>query len=173
MAAPAWADEPDGLQLPPGFHATVVADGLTGLRHIAVRDNGDIYISTLAGRGQARQGIIALHPGADGKADSTEHFGTVDGGTGIRFYRGALYATSTTGVYRFSFKGDSLTPDGDPQTIIDGLPADGHNNRIIAFDGKGGLYVALGGMGNICTMALPAPPAPAAAPRPPPIGRSA
>ncbi len=29
-AAPALADEPDGLILPPGFHASVVADGLAG-----------------------------------------------------------------------------------------------------------------------------------------------
>ena len=54
---PAGAEEPDGLVLPPGFHATVVADGLTGARHMAIRDNGDIYVST---RGAKELGIIAL-----------------------------------------------------------------------------------------------------------------
>src|SRR5438105_1658757 len=87
LGAPALADEPDGLKLPPGFHASVVADGLTGMRHLAVRPNGDLYIST-RGAGTANLGIIALHIGPDGKADKTEHFGAISGGTGIRFYKG-------------------------------------------------------------------------------------
>jgi glucose/arabinose dehydrogenase len=163
---PALADEPDGLKLPPGFHATVVADGLTGARHLAVRDNGDIYISTRAGRGQAGLGIIALHVGADGKADRTEHFATadanatdanrIDGGTGIRFYKGALYATSVTGVYRFDLPSDGLVPTAAPTLIVDGIPTGGQLNRMLAFDGKGGMYVSVSGSGNICADAVPA-----------------
>ena len=42
---PALAGEPDGLTLPPGFHATVVTEGLGPVRHLAVRANGDIYVS--------------------------------------------------------------------------------------------------------------------------------
>src|SRR5207344_1673133 len=38
-AAPALAAEPDGLILPPGFHATVVAEGVGPVRHMAVRGN--------------------------------------------------------------------------------------------------------------------------------------
>ena len=33
-AAPALAAEPDGLTLPPGFHATVVAEGEIGRAHV-------------------------------------------------------------------------------------------------------------------------------------------
>jgi glucose/arabinose dehydrogenase len=146
----ARADEPDGLTLPPGFHAAVVDDGLVGMRHLAVRDNGDIYISTEEVRGAPSQGVIALHLDADGKVDRTAHFGDVDGGTGIHFYHGALYASSVTSVYRFDFIDDALTPAGPPQLIIDGMPTGGETNRIVAFDPKGGLYVAVGGSGNIC-----------------------
>jgi glucose/arabinose dehydrogenase len=163
---PAMADEPDGLKLPPGFHAMVVADGLTGMRHLAVRDNGDIYISTRVGRNQPGLGIIALHIGPDGKADRTEHFATadaiaadadrIDGGTGIRFYKGALYASSVTGVYRFDLPRDGLVPTAAPVKIVDGIPTGGQLNRMLAFDGKGGMYVSVSGPGNLCANPVPA-----------------
>src|SRR5579859_6907205 len=98
--AAAWtglaAQEPDGLRLPPGFHATVVAEGLGPIRHLAVRGNGDIYVSTpkdQKGLGKGG-GIIALRLDASHKAVDVQHFGSIDGGTGIRFHNGALYATS-------------------------------------------------------------------------------
>src|SRR5215471_13287855 len=104
-AAP--VDEPDGLRLPPGFHAVVIAEALGPIRHLAVRENGDIYISTprdQQGNGKGA-GIIALHLNAAHVVDQVQHFGSVDGGTGIRFFKGALYASSPSGIYRFAFKG--------------------------------------------------------------------
>ena len=62
IAAPALAAEPDGLVLPPGFHASVVADGLKGLRHLAFRNDHQLYAST---RGVKGTGILALHLGPD------------------------------------------------------------------------------------------------------------
>src|SRR3954454_24290849 len=115
------ADEPDGLRLPAGFHATVVAEGLGAIRHLAVRDNGDIYVSTpkdQQGNGKGA-GIIALHLDASGKAVDTQHFGSIDGGTGIGFHNGALYATSPSGIYRFTFNGNALVPTKDPDVIVD------------------------------------------------------
>lgn len=140
------AQEPDGLTLPKGFHATVVAEGLGGVRHMAVRDNGDVYVSMRRTKGQPA-GIVALRLGPDGTAVQTEHFGTVDGGTGIRMYKGALYAATTTAVYRFQFDGNALVPAAQPQTIVDGLAPSGHG---LAFDDKNRLYVTLGSGGNIC-----------------------
>src|ERR1700761_7028578 len=77
VAAPAaLAAEPDGLVLPPGFHARVVEDVGKNARHIAIRANGDMYISTidfaaLSGKGTGPvPGIIALHPG-NAHADAT------------------------------------------------------------------------------------------------------
>ncbi|MEJ1972783.1 MAG: hypothetical protein WDM96_10080 [Lacunisphaera sp.] len=40
------ADHNDGLILPPGFRAIVVADKLKPLRNMTVAPNGDIYIKT-------------------------------------------------------------------------------------------------------------------------------
>lgn len=149
LVAPAFAAEPDGLRLPPGFHASVVADGLTGMRHLAVRKNGDIYISTRTARAGAS--LIALRLDKTGKVVQTERFGDVAGGTGIRIFGNSLYATSVTGVYRFDFVGKDLIPVAAPQPVIDGVPSGGFQNRMIAFDDKGALYVAAGSAGNICT----------------------
>jgi glucose/arabinose dehydrogenase len=165
-AAPAFADEPDGLKLPSGFHASVVAEGLGAIRHLAVRDNGDLYVSTARARTGIGGGIIALKINPDHSAGQTEHFGVVDGGTGIRFYHGALYASSPSRIYRIALAKTALVPKpGDePQVIVDGMPAaPGSTNRQIAFDPKGKLYVALSGSGNFC----PDPSVPKGAP---PVG---
>jgi len=144
---PAFAEEPDGLVLPAGFHASVVADGLKGARHLAFRDRDTLYIST---RGKDN-GIIALHLDAGRKADRSEHFGSVNGGTGIRFWQGRLYASTPTTVYRFQFSGDELVPSAAPEVVVDGMPGVGSPNRPLALDGKGNLFVTVTGVGNICT----------------------
>ena len=158
----AAADQPDGLTLPPGFHATVVAEELGPIRHLAIRANGDLYVSTPVNAEADKAGIIALHLDAAHRADQVQHFGTVDGGTGIRFYNGALYASSASGVYRFTFDGDALVPAKEPTLIVDGMPTThpGFNrvNRPIALDGKGNLFVALDASANLCTAQTQPPP---------------
>jgi len=143
---PAIAAEPDGLILPKGFHAQVVAEGLGPIRHMALRGN-DIYVSTRKTPNQPAMGIIALRLAPDFKPLQTEHFGSVDGGTGIRIHNGALYASSGSGVYRFALD-DMLVPKAEPQQIVDGLAG---GNHPIAFDNKGNLFVGVDGGGNICT----------------------
>ena len=147
-AASAAATEPDGLVLPPGFHATVVAESLGHIRHMAVRDNGDIYVSTTHARTGPATGIIALRLGPDHTVTQTEHFGTIDGGTAIRIYKGSIYTASNTGVYRIPLDDKALVPTAAPQAIVDGLV--GPSNHGLAFDSKGGMYVSFGSGGNTC-----------------------
>src|SRR5262245_58226879 len=117
--AAATSDEPDGLRLPPGFHASVVTDGLgTTIRHLTLRRTGNIYGSTRKDS-QVNCGIIALHLDSAHKADQTQRFGSVDGGTGIRFDNDALYASTGSAVYRFTFSADELTPSKEPDLIVD------------------------------------------------------
>jgi glucose/arabinose dehydrogenase len=163
------ADQADGLKLPAGFQAMVVAEALGPIRHIAVRDNGDLYISTprdQQGNGKGA-GIIALRLDASHKVVDTQHFGAIDGGTGIAIHNGALYATSPEGIYRFTFSGNALVPVKDPDVIVKGMPIEhpGFNraNRPIAFDGSGHVFVSVEASSNFC----PDPNAKAGAP---PVG---
>src|ERR1043166_1324876 len=158
----AASSEPDGLILPAGFHATVVAEGLGPIRHLAVRNNGNLYISTPQNQDSTKSGIIALHLDANHHADLVRHFSSIDGGTGIRFHEDHLYASTPSRVYRFAFRGAELIPSGEPEIIVDGMP-DAHPgflrvNRPIAFDTKGHLFVALDASANLCTAQTQPPP---------------
>lgn len=135
------------LKLPPGFTATVVADGLVNARHIAVRGS-DIYISTNSVPTKPEpQAIWAVRMGPDHKAAEVTSFGKVFGGTGIEIHGGALYAASGTSIYRYEL-GAGLVPTAEPQLVADGMPDERNRNRILAFDDSGNLFVALGGVGN-------------------------
>lgn len=150
-AAPALADEPDGLKLPFGFHAQVVDEGVgPGARHIAIHGN-HLYISTRKERtATTDSGVIAMTITGAHQASDVQHFGSVENGTGIRFHQGALYVASPTSVYRYRFHGNQLVPSDPPETIVQGLPATGFPSRGIAFDDKGHLFLEIGGSGNIC-----------------------
>jgi glucose/arabinose dehydrogenase len=145
---PAAAAEPDGLILPPGFHATVVAEGLGEFtRHMAFRDASHLYVSTEPQtKDAANQGIMALHLDAKHHADTLAHFSTIHNGTAIAVYKGALYTSSPNTLYRFKLSGKELVPTSKPEIVIDGIPG----RAALAFDGKGGLYLAVGGGGNTC-----------------------
>ena len=75
--------------VPQGFTVTVFAEGLATPRHIAVRDNGDVYVTLRSGQAKFRPtdepgGIAALRDtDADGVADVQTRFGTPDIDTGL------------------------------------------------------------------------------------------
>src|SRR3984957_14106571 len=143
-AAPALAAEPDGLTLPPGFHATVVADGVGPVRHMALRGN-DIYLSTRHGPNAPSVGIVAIRLGIDHKPLQTAHIAGVDQGTGIKVYKNYLYAATGTGVVRFALDDQLVVPTSAPETIVDGMAS---TNHPFAFDGKGNLFVSIDGGGG-------------------------
>ena len=75
--------------LPAGFTATLFTEGLATPRHIAVRDNGDVYVTLRTGQAKIRPsdepgGIVALRDtNGDGVADVSRRFGTPDIDTGL------------------------------------------------------------------------------------------
>ena len=86
-----------GLFLPDGFEAVVVADSTGPARHIAVNDNGDIYVKL--SHSKRGEGNLALRDtGSDGKADSLVHFGDYENKGGLsncmRIHDGYLYFAS-------------------------------------------------------------------------------
>lgn len=146
------ADEDQGgLDLPSGFQSYVIAEDLGRARHLAVRDNGDIYVNLREANDQG--GIAALRDtDGDGRADEIKYFGDF-GGTGMAFYNGKLYASNDSTVFRFSFAGEDLLPDNasSPDTIVSGLPVQtSHAAKSFTFDDEGFLYVNIGAPSNAC-----------------------
>jgi glucose/arabinose dehydrogenase len=157
-AAPATAPD-TGIELPEGFTATIFADGLSRPRHIAVRDNGDVYIALRAagGPGQADQGsggggIMALRDeDGDGQADTMQRFGRSDVHTGVAIHDGRLYYSSATAIYAVDLDPDQLAPTGEPVVVASGFgESGGHAAKPITFDGSGHLYTQAGTPSNAC-----------------------
>jgi glucose/arabinose dehydrogenase len=143
--------DPDngGITLPEGFGAIVVADGLGRARHIAVNDNGDIYV--MLQRPENEQGMVALRDTTgNGKADLIRYFGDFTG-TGIGIHNNHLYFSSDTAVMRYALDGSTLVPDGEPQIIAMGfIPERQHAAKPFTFDGAGNIYVTVGAPSNNC-----------------------
>ena len=90
-AAPASCIDDAGLFLPPGFCATVFADGLGHPRHLTVADNGVVYVNTWGRRSSdpaAAGGYLAAlqDTNGSGKADVVKRFGPTPA-TGGMWYR--------------------------------------------------------------------------------------
>ncbi|MCB0555069.1 MAG: PQQ-dependent sugar dehydrogenase [Phaeodactylibacter sp.] len=145
-----WADP--SIELPDGFQAIVVADDIGRGRHIAVRENGDIYVQLSAEKNG--KGIAALRDeNGDGHADRIEYFGNHTG-TGMAIYNGFLYCSSDREVYRYPLPEDGqLVPDESQRVLIaGGFPEQtSHEAKSITFDGEGHLYVNVGAPSNACT----------------------
>ena len=149
-----------GLQLPEGFCATLFADSASGARHIVVAPNGDVFVNTDPSRARraapgaptaaSSGGILALRDtNGDGKADVQQRFG-VAGGTGIALAGNLLYATAGNSIVRYRMEPGSLTPAGNPDTIVTGLPMTGsHHSHNFVLQGST-LYVNIGSASNTC-----------------------
>ena len=155
-----------GLKLPPGFCATVFADGIGHARHLVVAQNGVVYVNTWSGsyyppNEAPHEGgfLVALQDKTgSGKADVIERFGETAktgaaGGTGIGLYNGSIYAEVNDRIVRYSLPSDALVPAGAPITVVSGLPLGGDHPMhpfFISVDGL--LYVDVGTASNACQL---------------------
>jgi glucose/arabinose dehydrogenase len=150
-ATPACDPDNGGIKLPEGFCALVVADGLGAARHMAVAPNGDLYVATQARRPGAPALWALRDTDGDGRMDLKEGFGEAPGGTGIALRNGYLYVASPTAVVRYKMTAGQLKPAEAPETVVGGLPAARqHEDKTLAFDGSGGMYVNVGAPSNAC-----------------------
>lgn len=144
-----------GIKLPAGFCAQVVADGLGVARQMAVGRNGDVYVAlqTGGGRGQPETGggAVALRDAnGDGRFEVVERFGA-GSTTGIGIRNGYLYLAHPTSVERLKLTDGQLKPTGAPEIVVNGFPEDRqHQDKGLAFDGRGSLYVNVGAPSNAC-----------------------
>ncbi len=137
------------LTLPEGFLAVVVVEETGRGRHIAVAENGDIYLSLR--RPNQGGGIVALRDtNNDSKADIIKYFGE-ESGTGIDIHKGYLYHSSNNLVLRYKMKENDLLPENSPEIIATGFPEQNqHSDKPFTFDDKGNIYVNVGAPSNAC-----------------------
>jgi glucose/arabinose dehydrogenase len=167
VAPPACSPGASGLTLPDGFCATVFADSLGPVRHLAVRRNGDVFAAVARSRSGAG-GVVALRDDdGDGVSDLVERFGE-EGGTGIGLLEGYVYLAPDDGIVRFPIEADGLVPSGAPERIVSGLPGPGtgHAAKNVTIDPQGHLYVNIGGPSNACQIDARTPGSPGQDPCP-------
>jgi glucose/arabinose dehydrogenase len=142
-------DEDAGIRVPEGFDAQIFAEGVGRARHVAVRDNGDVFVALR--RPTQGGGVVALRDeNGDGAADRSAYFGD-HAGTGLAIHDGFLYASSDDAIYRYALPEDGLAPAGPPETVVEGFPAQrSHAAKAFAFDESGHLYVNVGAPSNAC-----------------------
>ena len=152
-----------GITLPSGFCATIFADNLGHARHMVVAPNGVLYVNTWSGRYYRNDAppdggfLVALKDSkGNGRADVIERFGDgvpqgATGGTGIAFYKGAIYAEQNDKILRYALPPDSAVPTQAPAVVVSDLPLTGdHPMHPFAIDADGHIYVDLGSATNAC-----------------------
>ncbi|NND54241.1 MAG: sorbosone dehydrogenase [Gammaproteobacteria bacterium] len=152
------ADDLPPIEVPDGFKATVFHPALGATRHIAVRDNGDVYIARemrqanrLFGREASWGSLVALRDeNGDGVADIVKSFGPTDVGDALRIHNGYLYFSSDQVVYRMALD-DNLVPQSVAEPLAGGFPMTrSHGSKTLAFDNAGNMYVNSGVPTNNC-----------------------
>jgi len=145
--------------LPAGFVATVFHPGLGATRHIAVRDNGDVYVAReyrlnmpMFGQEAGYGALLALRDtDGDGVADVVKEFGPGTVTTEVVIHDGWLYFGTDLAVYRVELD-DELVPAGVAEPIAGGFPMQrSHGDKTFTFDKAGHLYVNSGVPTNVCS----------------------
>ena len=152
-----------GLSLPPGFCATVFADNLGHVRHMAFGPDGTLFANTWSGRYFPRSPppaapfLIALRDtkGA-GVADQTVRFGQgpgdgVGGGNGVAVYKGHVYADVDDKIVRYPLGKTGLAENVKAEVVLSGMPLTGdHPMHPFVISPKGEIFVDMGSATNAC-----------------------
>jgi glucose/arabinose dehydrogenase len=139
------------LSVPAGFTVDYFAQGLSGVRFMAVSPSGDVYASQ-PGRGR----VVRLPDGNhDGKADSTVVVATgLNQPHGLAFHKGFLYVANTDGVVRLTLGANGVAT-GAPVYVNNYPAGGGHWTRTIVFGADSAMYVAVGSSCNLCVEQTP------------------
>src|SRR5882762_509314 len=161
----ACPNDDSGLQLPPGFCATIFADGIGHARHMVAAPSGVLYVNTWSGRYYGNDTppaggfLVALQDKSGaGKADVTERFGeTIQsggaGGTGLGMYKGSIYAEINDRIVRYSLPSSSIVPSGSADIIVSRLPLGGdHPMHPFIINAEGSMFVDVASATNSCQL---------------------
>ncbi|HET9487883.1 MAG TPA: c-type cytochrome [Chryseosolibacter sp.] len=149
-----------GLFLPGNFEALVVAESTGRARHLAVNDNGDIYVKlTYNDAMKGSGGTVGLRDlDQDGKADSIVYFGDYkdEGGSavGVTIHNGFLYTSTVRRVLRNQLTPGKLVPDTETEVVLTDLDSNvvrnWHTTKPLAFDNRGNMFVPFGSPSDAC-----------------------
>ncbi|MEP6737535.1 MAG: c-type cytochrome [Chryseolinea sp.] len=154
--------DPDngGLFIPGGFETVVVTDSIGPARHIAVNDNGDIYVKlTFNDAMHGGGGTVGLRDtNHDGKADTIVYFGdyTDEGSSavGVTIHDGYLYTSTVRRVLRNKLTPGKIVPESETEVVLTDVDEDvvknWHTTKPLAFDNKGNMYVPFGSPSDAC-----------------------
>ncbi len=147
---PQCDEDNGGLELPDGFCALQIADDLGNARHVAVADNGDVYVA-VRDRDDQVGGVAAMRDTTgDGRMNELMRFGE-NGGTGIAIRNNHLYFGEDRRIIRFTLHDKHLGPNGDAHVVASGFPQQSsHAAKSFVLDGDGNLYVNSGAPSNNC-----------------------
>ncbi len=151
--APVRIARPEGatLDVPPGFHVNLFADGLDHPRRMAVAPNGDVFLA------QSSEGRITLlrDSDGDGRADLTRTFARGHRYPhGLVVHGGYLYVADLRYVWRYRYEPGQTRAAAQPEPVTPGgALGEGigsHRTRNLAFSPDGGaFFVAIGSRRNI------------------------
>ena len=149
-----------GLILPENFEALVVTDSIGRARHIAVNDNGDIYVKlTFNDAMHGSGGTVGIRDtNQDGKADTIAYFGDYidEGGlaVGVTIHDGYLYTSTVRQVLRNKLTTGKLVPDSKTEVVFTdedkNVVKNWHTTKPLAFDKKGYMYIPFGSPNDAC-----------------------
>jgi glucose/arabinose dehydrogenase len=145
-----------GIALPDGFCAFVAANDLGIARHMTAAPNGDLYVALMARGGPGSPGtggggFVALRDADKNGRFEVKEMVSGASTTGIALHNGYLYLAHPTTIERIKMTAGQLKPTGMPEVIVIGLPSDRqHEDKGIAFDGRGSLYINIGAPSNAC-----------------------
>ncbi|RUW52413.1 sorbosone dehydrogenase family protein [Mesorhizobium sp. M8A.F.Ca.ET.021.01.1.1] len=139
-------------RLPSGFSAELIASGIDNPRVVRVAPNGDLFVADSEAN-QIR--VYRLTKDSAKPAENGIFAGGLNQPYGIAFYPLGndpqwVYVANSDSIVRFAYRNGDLKASGDPQTIVDNIPANHHWTRDIAFspDGKT-LYLSVGSGSNV------------------------
>ena len=152
---PAGDIDNGGLLLPDGFEAVVVVDSIGNARHLAVNENGDIYVKLTNTKQDS--GNVALGGFKNGKAKRIVYFGEYQaekgyGPTSMRIYNGHIYFSTKSAVYRQKLSPGKLVPENKMELVLSHNDSTEHIAKTLAFDNNGNMYVNFGSISNNCQL---------------------
>jgi glucose/arabinose dehydrogenase len=137
-------------KLPQGFSAELVVSGLKNPRVIRTAPNGDLFVAN------SKANEVRVYRMNGARIEKEEVFAeNLFQPYGIAFYPLGeepqwVYIANSNSVVRFPYKNGDMKAGGEPETIIEYIPAAHHWTRDLVFSADGSkLYVAVGSGSNV------------------------